>query len=80
MNSKDNLSENQRAQLIALGEKLKELRVKKGFTSYENFAFEFGLKRANYGRYEKGANLTVATLIKILDAHDLTIEDLIKDL
>ncbi len=78
MKSKDELTDEQTRQLNALGEKLKGLRIAKGYTSYENFAFDHGLNRANYGRYEKGANLRVATLIKILEVHDLTLEDFFK--
>jgi hypothetical protein len=80
MNSKENLTDYQLEQLRLLGEKLRELRLRSGQKSYENFATENGLNRANYGRYEKGANLRVSTLINILKAHNLSIEDLIKDL
>lgn len=78
MKSKEDLTENQNAQLKALGEKLKKLRIEKGYSSYENFAFDNGLNRANYGRYEKGVNLRVATLIKILEVHNLTLEEFFK--
>lgn len=78
MKSEDNLSANQRDQLKFIGERLKSLRTKKGYTSYENFAFDHGLNRANYGRYEKGANLKVATLIKILECHNLSLEEFYK--
>ncbi|WP_343604796.1 helix-turn-helix transcriptional regulator [Fluviicola sp.] len=75
---KAELSEKQKQQLITLGQKLKELRIKSGYSSYETFAFDKGINRANYGRYEKGENMRVSTLIQILDAHGLTLEDLFK--
>lgn len=78
MKSKEDLTENQVVQLKAMGEKLKKLRIDKGYSSYENFAFDNGLNRANYGRYEKGANLRVATLIKVLEVHNLTLEEFFK--
>jgi transcriptional regulator with XRE-family HTH domain len=78
MKSKEKLSENQQNQLAKIGERLKELRIQKGYTSYETFAFDHGLNRANYGRYEKGANLRVATLIKILECHNLSLEEFLK--
>ncbi len=64
MEKKEKLSQKQTEQLIALGRKLKHVRIKNGHTSYENFAYDNGLNRANYGKYEKGKNMTVATLIK----------------
>lgn len=75
MESKENLDENQKAQLLNMAERLRKLRIKKGYSSYETFAFDHGLNRANYGRYEKGANLRLATLIKILEVHGLTLEE-----
>lgn len=79
MNSKEHLSEYQVEQLKFLGAKFKELRLRSGEKSYENFASIKGLNRANYGRYEKGANLRVSTLINILKAHDISLEDLLKN-
>ena len=78
MKSKENLTDNQKQQLLKVGERLKDLRIQKGYTSYETFAFDHGLNRANYGRYEKGANLRVATLIKILECHNLSLDEFLK--
>lgn len=75
MNSKEKLSDNQKSQLIEIGQKLKALRIAKGYTSYENFAFDHGLNRANYGRYEKGSNSKISTLITILECHGLTLKE-----
>lgn len=63
--------------MIALiGEKLAELRRKKGYTSYETFAFDHDLPRVHYWRIEKGkVNVTFKSLIRILAIHNLTVED-----
>ena len=58
-----------------LANRLKALRVQRGFTSYEAFANEFGLSRALYGRYEKGKDLRYSSLIKIVTALDMTLEE-----
>lgn len=79
MNLKEEMSENQKSQLSDIGRKLKELRIKKGYSNYENFAYDFGLNRANYGKYERGANMRVSTLIKILECHNLTLQDFFTD-
>jgi len=57
-----------------IGLTIKELRIKKGFTSYEKFALEYELDRKQYWRIEKGTNLTVKTLLKILVIHQLTLK------
>ena len=56
------------ASLEKLGKRLKELRISKGYTNYENFAFEHGIPRAQYGRYEKGSDLKFSSLLKVLAA------------
>jgi transcriptional regulator with XRE-family HTH domain len=67
--------------LHAIGEKLKELRIKKGYTSYETFAIDNELSRMQYWRIEKGlSNITVRSLMRILDIHKITVEEFFKDL
>ena len=57
------------AQLLAsMGEKLQELRKKRGYKNYEKFAYEHDLPRAQYGRYEKGQDLRLSSLNKVLKA------------
>jgi transcriptional regulator with XRE-family HTH domain len=58
-----------------IGERLKALRLEKGFSSYEKFAFENDIDRAQYGRYERGGDMRISTLVKILLALDVSIED-----
>lgn len=60
--------------------KLKKLRIEKGYTSYENFAFDNDLPRMQYWRMEKGTNFTFANLVKILDIHEISLEDFFKDI
>ncbi len=66
--------------LILLGTRIKELRMKKGYTNYENFAFEHNIPRSQFGRYEKGEDLRYSSLIKIIRAFDMTIEDFFEGL
>jgi len=59
-----------------IGNKLKNLRVKNGYSSYENFAVEHELSRMQYWRIEKGlTNLTIRSLVNILNIHKISIED-----
>lgn len=63
-----------------ISKKLKEIRLSKGYTSYETFAFENDLNRVQYWRIESGSNITLKTLIKVLDIHKISLEDFFKDL
>jgi len=48
----------------------------KGFSSYERFAIEYDLSRMHYWKIEKGlANITIRTLINILNIHQITLEE-----
>lgn len=69
------LSAKNEKRLIKIGERLRDLRKKSGYKSYENFAFDNELNRVQYGRMETGANITIASLLKVLDIHKLTLED-----
>lgn len=61
--------------LILLGERIKALRIKAGYSSYEIFAYDIGIHRVQVGRYEKGQNLNYLTLLKLVRAFDMTLEE-----
>lgn len=64
--------------LRALGKRIRELRINAGFSSQESFAYEAGIPRAQYGRYETGTNITFLSLNKILKYHKLSPEEFFK--
>ena len=66
-------------QLAKLGERIKSLRLKAGYASYETFAYEHNLPRAQYGRYEQGKDLRFSSLVKIVSAFDLTMAEFFED-
>ena len=59
-------------ELVKLGERIKSLRIEKGYTNYENFAFEHEIPRAQFGRYERGEDLRFSSLMKIIKAFNMT--------
>lgn len=61
--------------IIDIGEKLKKLRIEKGYSSYEVFAWENEIPRVQYWRMEKGTNFTIKTLLRVLDAHSVSLQD-----
>ena len=59
-----------------IGAKLTFLRKKKGYSSHEDFAYDFDLPRVQYWRIEKGkANITIKSLCRLLSIHDLSVEE-----
>lgn len=58
-----------------LAKRIKSLRIKKGYSSYEHFAFDNGIHRAQYGRYETGTDLQYTSLVRIARAFDMTLEE-----
>ncbi|MBI3509274.1 MAG: helix-turn-helix transcriptional regulator [Bacteroidetes bacterium] len=62
--------------LLSIGNKLTQLRKKKGYKSYESFAVENNLSRMQYWRIEKGkTNITIKSLARILEIHGITMEE-----
>jgi hypothetical protein len=61
--------------LLSIATRLKQLRLKAGYTSYEAFAYDHNLPRVGYGRHEQGVNLTLKSLLRLLDIHGLTLAE-----
>jgi transcriptional regulator with XRE-family HTH domain len=58
-----------------LGDRIRSLREKKGYSNYEVFAHEHNISRGQYWRYENGQNLRFSTLVKIVQAFGITLEE-----
>ena len=61
--------------LKQVGDRLKYYRKKAGYTNYEYFAYENDISRPQYGKYEAGANIQLNTLMKILKALNVSLEE-----
>lgn len=66
--------------LKKVGERLSELRKKAGYKSQETFAFDHELNRTQYARMETGANITLSSLLRVLDVHKMTPEEFFRGL
>ena len=72
--------ENKTERVIAdVARKLKSLRIAKGYSSYEKFALDHDLDRKQYWRLENGSNLTIRSLVKILEIHQMTLKEFFED-
>ncbi len=63
-----------------IAERIRELRLKKGYNSYENFAWDHDFNRVQYFRLEQGENFTMKTLLKLVDVHKITLKEFFKSI
>src|SRR4051812_10024078 len=68
-------SKDEEKYLKMVGERLRFYRLKAGYTNYEYFAYDNGINRPQYGKYEAGANIQLNTLMKILKALNVSLEE-----
>ena len=67
------------ATLRQIGNKLTELRKRKGYTSHETFAYDHDIPRMHYWRIENGrTNLTLRSLMRLLHIHNITLGEFFK--
>ncbi len=66
--------------IAGIAERIKQLRIDAGYTSYEQFAHRHNIQSKQYWRLEAGHNFNITTLFKILDIHGLTLEEFFKGL
>lgn len=61
---------------MQVGAKLKKYRIDAGYSSYEQFAYEHEIGRAQYGKYERGTeDMRLSSLFKILKKMDISLEE-----
>ena len=75
---KTQISEDSR--LSQIGNRVRALRKTNTNLSAEDFANEKGFDRVQYSRIENGANITMKTLLKVVDAHNMTLKEFFSDL
>lgn len=62
-------------QLKQLGKRIRAVRKEKGYSNYEQFAFQNDFNRSSYSRFERGEDMRVSSLLKVLDAFDISLEE-----
>lgn len=63
-------------ELKKIGDKLKKIRKEKGYSSPDKFAYEHGINRSQYGKYEAGSeDLRLSSLIKVLNKFEMSLSD-----
>ena len=67
--------ETQDPRIEKIAKRVKELRKQKGYISYEEFSSTYKIPKVQYWRMEKGTNFTINSLLRVLDAHGITIQE-----
>lgn len=55
-----------------LGKRITQLRKNAGYSSQEGFAYEVGISRGQYYKYELGTNMELGSLLKIMKFHKIS--------
>ena len=80
MEPKSEYTQEQLQQLLEnFASRLRKLRIEKGYSNYEVFAYDNNFSRTQYGRYEKGQDLRFTSLLRLLRALDISFEEFFKD-
>lgn len=75
--STGSLNENQ-LHYKKIGDRIRQLRLKAGYTSGEKFAYEHEINRTQYARYELGTDMLISSVMKIAAAHNMTLHEFFK--
>jgi transcriptional regulator with XRE-family HTH domain len=73
----ESLDENQ-LNYKKIGNRIRQLRIKAGYSSAEKFAYEYEISRTQYARYELGADMRISSLLKIAAAYNMTLHEFFK--
>jgi len=61
--------------LNQLGIRIKQLRLKSGYSNADIFAYEHGISRSQYGRYERGEDIRFSTLTRLIKAFKISLQE-----
>ena len=65
--------------LEKLGQRLRFYRKQKGYSNYEHLAYDLGISRSQYGKYENGGNIKFTTLLKIISHLNVSLKEFFED-
>ena len=61
-------------EVMLLGQRIKQLRKKKGYTSQETFAYDNDYTLSYYSRLERGEDIRFTSLVRVCKALDVDFE------
>jgi transcriptional regulator with XRE-family HTH domain len=63
----------------AIGAKFRKMRKEAGYSSYDDIAYDLKMSRNQISRIERGENITMATLLFMLDAFGVSPSEFFKE-
>lgn len=63
-----------------IGIRIKDLRLKAGYTNAEKFAFEHNITRSQYANWEKGQDMLTSSILRIARIHNITLEEFFSEI
>lgn len=70
-----NNTDNYSAYRKNLADRIRALRKACGYSSAEDFANAHNINRTQYGRYERGGEITFSNLVRLIKALNISIAD-----
>lgn len=61
--------------LVAFGNRLRELRLLKGYTSQEAFAYDHGFSRIQMNKWERGADIKLSSVERLAKAFGMSVTE-----
>ena len=72
----DLTTQNPKEVLKKTGSKMAKIRKELGYKNSDDFAYDKGLNRSQYGKYEAGSqDMRLSTLLKTINSLGMTIEE-----
>lgn len=65
--------------ILLLGKRIRALRKAKGFTNADFFAYENDIDRSQYGKYERGMDMTFSSILRLADAFNISLKDFFEE-
>lgn len=65
-------------EVLSLGKRIKQLRVKNGYTSQETFAYDNNYTLSYYSRLERGEDIRFTSLVRVAKALNVSLEELFR--
>lgn len=62
-----------------LGRRIRELRVAKGYSSQETFAYDNDYTLSYYSRLERGEDIRFSSLVRVCKALEVSLEEFFSD-
>lgn len=75
-----NILEKQQLIISKMGARIRQIRKDKGYTNHDHFAYDHGLDRTQYSKYERGSDMRISSLIKVLMALDVPLSEFFSEI